>query len=86
MPNKHDLQPADNQAFPDDIGAFKDYSGTEELCHFMDEQSRRGSHSAVLLTREQLDPAGRQNLMECLGDPMTTWRTIPSEQEQSGNS
>ena len=51
----------------------------------MNEQIGRGSHSAVLLTWEQLDPAERQSLMECLGDPVTSWRTIPAEQEQSGN-
>ena len=74
--------PIDNRAVRDDTGTFKDYSRTEELCHFMNEQSRRGSHSAVLLTWKQLDPAERQSLMECLDDPVTSWRTIAAEQEQ----
>ena len=72
----------DNRAFPDDTGTFKDYSGTEELCHLMNEQIGGSSHGTVLLTRKQLDPAERQSLMECLGDPVTSWRTIAGEQEQ----
>ena len=75
--------PVDNRAFPDDTGTFKDYSGTEELCHFMNEQIGRSSHGTMLLTWKQLDPAERQSLMECLGDPVTSWRTIAAEQEQS---